>query len=556
MNKSVSIVAVGYLRMSSDQQDKSIDDQRSEIIRYAERNGYKLVRWYVDEAISGDDETREEFQKLVQDAKTIRDFDAVLVWSQDRFSRFDILDAAIYWKALRDAEVSLVSVVEGPRDFESISGMLLSCVSQHESNNFLKKLAHGVSRGMRSTASGGYWSCSVPPYGYKIVPDAINPKRKRLAIDESRAGVVREAFELFALSDVSFSGIARHLNERGYRTSKGNGWTGLAVSELFENEAYIGTIVRGKRATGKHVRTIGKESEEVKRRADKITWQSRSQCIVAENAHPAIVDRETWERVQEKLDSKRKHDKRAPRQATSLSGLVRCGHCGQAVCSSSGYLRCLNKIKSRPALTADCNYCVKLETVLSHVLARIESEYLSDEQITRYRKTITEHLLSRRGELDSSGASLRKTIAALDKKIDKAESRLSEAPDDMLPVFYRQIRECRAEKQSAEAKLVTLARIADVSAEALGAEAQKIVNELRRIRENIHQDDPHIVRAAIASIVDRVEVWSKPTTTRTRATRVLHRLKIYFKTPLCTTLGTLCSVPSRTPRLRRPGQHP
>src|SRR5262245_25797696 len=308
ITKSIPVTAVAYCRMSSEQQDKSIDDQKAEITRYAERNGYKIARWYSDEAISGDDETREAFQKLVGDSRTIRDFDAVLVWSQDRFGRMDLLTAAGYWKTLRDAEVQLVSVTEGPKDWEDLAGMMVSVVQQYEANNFLKKLARNITRGMRSTAEQGYWSCSQPPYGYKSVPDAVNPKRKRLAIVDDRAEIVRTIFETFAKEDVSFSTIAARLNAEGYLTSKGNAWRDHSVIAVLEDEAYVGTVVRGFQATGKHVRILGGEYVEVKRKDAKRIVQDRSQCIVCENAHPAIVDRGTWEQVQEKLKIKRNND--------------------------------------------------------------------------------------------------------------------------------------------------------------------------------------------------------------------------------------------------------
>jgi DNA invertase Pin-like site-specific DNA recombinase len=555
--KTVPVPAAAYCRMSSEQQDKSIEDQKAEITRYADKNGYKVVRWYVDEAISGDDETRESFQRLVTDSRTIRDFDAVLVWAQDRFSRFDMMDAIAYWKTLRDAEVSLVSVTEGPKDWDDLACTLVSVVQQYEANNFLKKLGRNIARGMRSTAEQGFWSCSKPPYGYKIIPDGLNPKRKRLAIDEDRAAIVRTIYEQFAREDISFRSIATRLNAAGHLTSLGNHWQDRAISEILENEVYIGTLIRGARAVGKHVRILGGEYVETKRKDAKTIVQDRSQCIVCENAHPAIIEIGTWQRVHEKLIVKRANDKRAPRVATALSGLCRCGHCGQIVCASAGYMRCMNKIKSLPAETPECEYCVKLDTILDDVVQKIEDEFLSEEQIKRYRQTITDHLKAQRSELDTTEAALKKQIAGLTKKLDKVEARVTEVPEDMLSVFYRQIRELRAEKQAAEAQLGTLGRIAATSAEALGAEAQKIVSELRGIRQALRADDPHLVRAAISAVVDKIELWSKPApvqTVRRRGRpikRVLHKIKVFFKSPLCTSGGSLKTAADTSPKLKR-----
>ena len=50
--------AVLYLRMSDERQERSIPEQRSELLKYAEKHGYRVLREYADSAISGDDTAR------------------------------------------------------------------------------------------------------------------------------------------------------------------------------------------------------------------------------------------------------------------------------------------------------------------------------------------------------------------------------------------------------------------------------------------------------------------------------------------------------------------
>ena len=84
------IPAVAYYRMSSDKQEASIEDQQTAVMQYAADNGYRIIRDYRDEGISGwKSEQRKGFQKLIADATDRGDFQAVLCWDQDRFSRFD-----------------------------------------------------------------------------------------------------------------------------------------------------------------------------------------------------------------------------------------------------------------------------------------------------------------------------------------------------------------------------------------------------------------------------------------------------------------------------------
>lgn len=84
--------AVLYLRMSSEKQDTSIEDQRHELTKYADQHGYYVNREYLDEAISGDATERRAGFLAMRDAAERGEFSVVLCWDQDRFGRFDPLE--------------------------------------------------------------------------------------------------------------------------------------------------------------------------------------------------------------------------------------------------------------------------------------------------------------------------------------------------------------------------------------------------------------------------------------------------------------------------------
>src|SRR5262249_12736650 len=102
------IPAVLYLRMSDDDQEGSIGQQRKEILAWA-RGRYRIVREYVDSGKSGskDQEKRVAFRRLVLDSAR-GDFDAILVWKSNRFGRLDSLEGAEAKKTLRGNGVYLV----------------------------------------------------------------------------------------------------------------------------------------------------------------------------------------------------------------------------------------------------------------------------------------------------------------------------------------------------------------------------------------------------------------------------------------------------------------
>ena len=144
--------AVLYLRMSSKKQgEKSIEDQRTELLALANRKTYTVVREYVDRAISGDDtENRTEFLRLRDDAAK-NEFSIILVWDQDRLSRNDPLEVGYWLKPIRDAGIVL-ETPEGKVDWETLGGRLIYMISQEMKHDYLRSLSRNVARGQLSAA--------------------------------------------------------------------------------------------------------------------------------------------------------------------------------------------------------------------------------------------------------------------------------------------------------------------------------------------------------------------------------------------------------------------
>ena len=125
-----------------------LEDQRSEIERYAAANGYHIVRWYQDDGISGDaTERRDGFLAFHKAACHGRDFDVVIVWDQDRFGRFDSMEAGYWIHPLRKAGVRLVSVNEGLINWDDFTGRVMYSLKQEGKHPLLRDLSRNVSRG-------------------------------------------------------------------------------------------------------------------------------------------------------------------------------------------------------------------------------------------------------------------------------------------------------------------------------------------------------------------------------------------------------------------------
>ena len=108
-------VAAGYLRRSTDRQEQSLDDQRQAIEIYAEREGFSVVKWFVDDAISGTStEARKAFQAMIAAAQEPNcPFRHVLVYDVKRFGRVDTDEAGYYRYLLRQAGVEVIYTSEG-----------------------------------------------------------------------------------------------------------------------------------------------------------------------------------------------------------------------------------------------------------------------------------------------------------------------------------------------------------------------------------------------------------------------------------------------------------
>jgi len=161
--------AVLYARVSSEKQaekDLSIPAQLKALRKHAESKGYDVVRDYVDEAESARTAHRPAFQEMIAASKSrIKQFDVILVWKLSRFAR-NREDSIMYKSLLRKHGVQLVSINEQIDD--TPTGKLFEGMIEVMDEFYSANLAQDTKRGMRESASRGYFSGGTPPIGYLI----------------------------------------------------------------------------------------------------------------------------------------------------------------------------------------------------------------------------------------------------------------------------------------------------------------------------------------------------------------------------------------------------
>jgi len=288
-------VAVIYARYSSHQQrDVSIEQQVSACRQYAQQHGYTVLRVYDDHAMTGTNDNRPAFQQMIRDSAS-HAFDYVIVYTLDRFSR-DRYDSAVHKHTLKENGVRVLSAMEHITD--DPTGALMESVLEGFAEYYSKELAQKVRRGLNDNARRGILNVA-PGFGYRRGADG------KYEIIPAEADVVREVFSRVANGE-QYASISRDLNQRGIRTKNGGEWGRSSYTYILQNENYIG----------------------VYNYAD----------IRVEGAIPPIVDRETFDRVQEmRRIAKHGPQKRRRENGTYLlTGKLYCGECGAPMVGISG----------------------------------------------------------------------------------------------------------------------------------------------------------------------------------------------------------------------------
>ena len=240
-----------YARVSSGRQDVdlSVAAQLRALRDHADRNGYVVVREYVDEAESGRVADRPEFNKMIDEAKSPKAaFEEILVWKFSRFTRKR--EHAVAFKSmLRRRGVRVTSITEQADD--TATGRLLEGIIESVDEFYSENLAQDVRRGMREAASRGFWVAPKPPYGYRKVKVQDGAKeRPTLEPGPDSSPVVKRIFDM-AEAGRGMLDITRTLNDEGIASPRGKLWNKVTVHNILNNEAYTGTLVWGNNAKDK-----------------------------------------------------------------------------------------------------------------------------------------------------------------------------------------------------------------------------------------------------------------------------------------------------------------
>ncbi len=234
-----------YCRKSTDNEDKqvlSLDSQKIELERLAEREGIEIVAT-LTESRSAKEPGRPVFNELMHRIAS-GEADAVLCWKIDRLTRNPVDGGQIQW-LLQKGLIKSIRTFE--RSYSPSDNVLLMSIEQAMATQYLRDLSENVKRGNRTKLERGEWP-SYAPFGYKN--DRVN---KTILVDENRAPYIRRAFELYATGGYGLNQVVEILYSEGFRSKTGGKVFKNQIHHFLNSRFYIGLMERqGKLYQGKH----------------------------------------------------------------------------------------------------------------------------------------------------------------------------------------------------------------------------------------------------------------------------------------------------------------
>ena len=476
-----------YVRFSShNQTEQSIEGQTRVCRDFCKRHNIRIVEIYADRATSAskDIEKRVQFLKMIKDSEKGL-FDAVIVYKLDRFAR-SRYDSATYKYRLKRNGVQLISATENISN--DPEGIILESVLEGMAEFYSAELSQKINRGMRESAYKHNSIGGAVPLGYKI-------EDKKLVIDPKTAPIVKEAFEKYADGE-TVAEICRQFNARGYKTSKGTAFGKSSFTKIFRNERYIGVY--------------------------------SFHDYRAEDAIPAIIDKDLWDRVQLRVGKiKNAPARNKAKVVYLLSGKIFCGHCGSKMngnCNAGNYYyyQCYGKKNGN----VDCKKKNIRKEFIERLVAQDALSLLTDEYIEQIA-TIACEKNQHEIELDSALPTIRDRIHQVDLSLNNLLKAIESgsAPD----MLVKRMGELEKEKKDLQVQAKK------ESEDIVELDKAQVIYWLEQFRGGSIEDE-EFCRMLIDLFVNSVTVWDEDDNT--------YKVTVAYN---------LTSLPTKTYRLNKGG---
>jgi len=254
------IRAAEYVRMSTEHQKYSTENQGEIIRRYAEQRGFMLVRTYEDSGKSGLRlDGRDALKRLIDDVRRgTADFNAILVYDVSRWGRFQDADESAYYEFIcKEAGIIVHYCAEQFENDGSLSSTIIKSMKRAMAGEYSRELSVKVFTGQCRLIGLGFRQGGMAGYGLRrqLIDEQRQPKcelsigtQKSLQTDRvilvpgpaHEIETVRRVYRMFIEERRTERDIAAVLNSEGELTDLSRPWTRGTVHQLLTNEKYVG----------------------------------------------------------------------------------------------------------------------------------------------------------------------------------------------------------------------------------------------------------------------------------------------------------------------------
>ena len=459
-----------YPRLSHEDElqgeSNSISNQKRILETYAKQNGFSNLRWYTDDGYSGANFQRPGFQAMLADIEAGK-VGTVIVKDMSRLGR-NYLQVGMYTEMIFPQKgVRFIAIndgvdsAQGDNDFAPLRNIFNEWLVRDTSKK--------IKAVKRSKGMNGKPITSKPVYGYLMDED------ENFIIDEEAAPVVKQIYQL-CLAGNGPTKIARMLTEqqiptpgtleyrrtgstRRYHPGYECKWATNTVVHLLENREYTGCLVNFK---------TEKPSYKLKHSIE----NPPEKQAVFENHHEPIIDRETWERVQE-LRKQRKRPNRYD-EVGLFSGILFCADCG-SVMYQQRYQTDKRKqdcyiCGSYKKRTADCTaHFIRTDLLTAGVLSNLR-------KVTSYAAKHEARFMKLLIEQNEDGD--RRRNAAKKKELEAAEKRIAE-----LSAIFKRLYEDSVTGRISDERFTELSADYEAEQKELKERAARLREELSKAQE-------------------------------------------------------------------------
>ena len=464
------LITALYPRLSHEDElqgeSNSISNQKRILETYAKQNGFSNLRWYTDDGYSGANFQRPGFQAMLADIEAGK-VGTVIVKDMSRLGR-NYLQVGMYTEMIFPQKgVRFIAIndgvdsAQGENDFAPLRNIFNEWLVRDTSKK--------IKAVKRSKGMSGKPITSKPVYGYLMDED------ENFIIDEEAAPVVRQIYSL-CLAGNGPTKIARMLTEqqiptpgtleyrrtgstRRYHPGYECKWATNTVVHLLENREYTGCLVNFK---------TEKPSYKLKHSIE----NPPEKQAVFENHHEPIIDRETWERVQE-LRKQRKRPNRYD-EVGLFSGILFCADCG-SVMYQQRYQTDKRKqdcyiCGSYKKRTADCTaHFIRIDLLTAGVLSNLR-------KVTSYAAKHEARFMKLLIEQNEDGD--RRRNAAKKKELEAAEKRIAE-----LSAIFKRLYEDSVTGRISDERFTELSADYEAEQKELKERAARLREELSKAQE-------------------------------------------------------------------------